>query len=303
MLYYLWRKLGRVSVLRRVLGFAFAAVVTVGPPPAAHAAVALPACVGDCNSDGSVTVDELVTGVNIALGTAGLDRCPAFDSSQDDDVTVDELVAGVKAALSGCPGPTGSPPCANGAAPGQPCGDGNRVDGDGCSSQCVVEGCASGNRGGLKDYRTYPHVAACGTLTDYLTAVAQAASTCQAGWHMCTLYSSDLDSIAASPKPAEPFTAWLQYDDVDCTFHEVFDAPACAGTVVMGARYAHQFPHGCTGLGYCGEGYAPALYQSTWQYSAHRQGNAACTEHIVNLCGYTGGSVSVVPSYTACCRD
>jgi cysteine-rich repeat protein len=199
----------------------------------------------------------------------------------------------------------GSTPCANGAAPGQPCGDGNRVDGDGCSSQCVVEGCASGNRAGLKDYQTYPHVAACGTPTDYLTAVAQAASTCQAGWHMCTLYSNDLDSIAASPKPAEPFSAWVRYDDVDCTFHDVFGASGCAGAPVMGSRFVHQaqYTHGCNGLGFCPEGYAPALYQSTWNYSARRRGSAVCAEHVVNRCGYAGGTDALVPSYTACCRD
>ncbi len=32
----------------------------------------LPACIGDCNESGGVTVDELVRGVNILLGATNL---------------------------------------------------------------------------------------------------------------------------------------------------------------------------------------------------------------------------------------
>jgi YVTN family beta-propeller protein len=61
-------------------------------------------CVGDCDDSGTVTVDELVKGVNIALGTATLDQCPAFDCNANQHVTVDCLVKAVNAALTGCPG-------------------------------------------------------------------------------------------------------------------------------------------------------------------------------------------------------
>ena len=60
-------------------------------------------CVGDCDEGGVVTVDELVTGVNIALGTTALEQCVPFDSNGDQLVTVDELVRGVGNALDGCP--------------------------------------------------------------------------------------------------------------------------------------------------------------------------------------------------------
>jgi hypothetical protein len=50
-----------------------------------------------------VTVDELVTGVSLALGTVMLAECPVFDASLDGQVTVDELVAAINAVLSGCP--------------------------------------------------------------------------------------------------------------------------------------------------------------------------------------------------------
>lgn len=66
-------------------------------PPRATAA-----CLGDCNADGAVTVDEVLTGVNIALGTRPLDDCGSFDADDSATVTVDELIAGLNAALVGC---------------------------------------------------------------------------------------------------------------------------------------------------------------------------------------------------------
>jgi hypothetical protein len=62
------------------------------------------ACVGDCSSDGTITVDELIRGVNIAIGTLPLEQCPAFDTNNDHSVSVDELLRGVNNALNGCSG-------------------------------------------------------------------------------------------------------------------------------------------------------------------------------------------------------
>ncbi|MDX2169150.1 MAG: hypothetical protein SF182_18925 [Deltaproteobacteria bacterium] len=59
-------------------------------------------CVGDCNGDGAVTVNELITGVNIALDQASLSACPSFDSSGDGAVAVNELISAVSNALNGC---------------------------------------------------------------------------------------------------------------------------------------------------------------------------------------------------------
>jgi len=70
------------------------------------AALALPtvsyACVGDCNRDGAVTVDELIVGVNIALGTSSPDQCQSLDDNRDRSVTIDEILTAVNASLSGC---------------------------------------------------------------------------------------------------------------------------------------------------------------------------------------------------------
>jgi hypothetical protein len=72
------------------------------PTPTATSTPGPPVCVGDCNGDGGVTVDELIKGVNIALGTAGVDACLPMDANEDGEVTVDELISGVNNALRGC---------------------------------------------------------------------------------------------------------------------------------------------------------------------------------------------------------
>jgi hypothetical protein len=66
---------------------------TLTPPP----------CAGDCDHNHQVTVDELIVGVNIALGTRLFADCPSFDTSNEEMVTVDELIVGVNNALFDCP--------------------------------------------------------------------------------------------------------------------------------------------------------------------------------------------------------
>ncbi len=60
-------------------------------------------CVGDCDHSGTVTVDEVVIGINIALGSLALNTCPTFDSDGDGTVSVDELITAVNNDLTGCP--------------------------------------------------------------------------------------------------------------------------------------------------------------------------------------------------------
>jgi len=98
------RRLIKVSLaVSLVLGAATAMVS--GRTPALDPTTA--PCVGDCDNRGSVTIDEIVTGVNLALGALSLDHCPRFDSNGNGQVTVDCIVAAVNAALNGCsPEPT-----------------------------------------------------------------------------------------------------------------------------------------------------------------------------------------------------
>jgi len=60
-------------------------------------------CVGDCNDDGTVTVDEILTMVNIALGNTPVSACTAGDANHDGQITVDEIIAAVSNAINGCP--------------------------------------------------------------------------------------------------------------------------------------------------------------------------------------------------------
>jgi hypothetical protein len=87
---------GRANVQTLIRGTYLAAIVVMLPWAAAAA------CVGDCNGDGEVTVDEIVTGTGIALG-ASLSLCPTFDANGDGEVTIEELVVAVTHALLGCP--------------------------------------------------------------------------------------------------------------------------------------------------------------------------------------------------------
>lgn len=59
-------------------------------------------CVADCDGSGQVTVDEVVTAINLALATQVEVQCSAADSSGDGAVTIDEVVQAVTAALQGC---------------------------------------------------------------------------------------------------------------------------------------------------------------------------------------------------------
>jgi hypothetical protein len=61
------------------------------------------ACPGDCDSNGQVSVDEIMRGVNIALGIRPPSDCEAFDTNVDGQVTIDEILAAVDVALgNGC---------------------------------------------------------------------------------------------------------------------------------------------------------------------------------------------------------
>jgi hypothetical protein len=60
-------------------------------------------CVGDCNEDMMVAINELIIGVNIALGSTPLSECPSFDPNDDNMVGINELITAVNNALEGCP--------------------------------------------------------------------------------------------------------------------------------------------------------------------------------------------------------
>ncbi len=79
-------------------------------------AQAMAVCSGDCDGDGSVSINEIISGVNIAIALADLDLCAAIDADGDGSVSISELITAVNHGLDGCPGtetatatPSGTP--------------------------------------------------------------------------------------------------------------------------------------------------------------------------------------------------
>jgi hypothetical protein len=86
----------RCIMMQRCVRIAVVAIVL------ATSGLGLADCVGDCNGDGSVTIDEVLRGVNIVLGSTALAECADLDRNGDSTVTIDEVLAAVVGALDGC---------------------------------------------------------------------------------------------------------------------------------------------------------------------------------------------------------
>ncbi len=73
--------------------------------PVAPAQATGAVCVGDCSRSGEVTIADLLTLVNVALGAAPIAACATADINADGQITIGELLAAVNNALNGCPTP------------------------------------------------------------------------------------------------------------------------------------------------------------------------------------------------------
>jgi len=62
----------------------------------------VPVCAGDCDESGQVTVDEVLTLVNAALGNALAAACDPGDIDHNSRITVDEILSAVNNTLNGC---------------------------------------------------------------------------------------------------------------------------------------------------------------------------------------------------------
>lgn len=81
--------------------FLAASVVWLLAVPGSPTAAQL--CIGDCDGDGEVTVDEILRGVNMALGVVPFTGCEIFDRGGNGEVEIDEVITAIDFALRGCP--------------------------------------------------------------------------------------------------------------------------------------------------------------------------------------------------------
>jgi hypothetical protein len=93
----------------RTAGLLFATVLLVIPVDASAQS-----CAGDCDGDGAVSVNEIITAVNIVLGNTPLDACAAIVPSGSGPPGVSHLIAAVGSAQCQCqacptPPPTRTP--------------------------------------------------------------------------------------------------------------------------------------------------------------------------------------------------
>ena len=110
------------------------AIVTLGLMLNIAPSVVRAQCVGDCTNKSTVTVSDVLTLVNIALGTAEASTCMNGDANHDSQITIDEILTAVKNALSGC-----------GVVPAGVCGDGVTNAGEECDNGGI---CMGGSKAG-----------------------------------------------------------------------------------------------------------------------------------------------------------
>ena len=126
-----WRLLVRAAALSLILA---APATVVGSSDTAT-------CAGDCNGDGVVTSDELVTMADIALGNAGAGSCAAGDSNDDGRIRIGEILTAIDYALDGCPPvatPTSSPGPTGGLGDCCQCADSCSAPAAGTCGGCTV---------------------------------------------------------------------------------------------------------------------------------------------------------------------
>jgi hypothetical protein len=80
------------------------------------------ACVGDCDGNAEVTVDELLAMVNVALGNTAVSACSLGDANSDGQIDISEILQAVNNTLLGCSS-AGPPTATPTPTPIAGCGD------------------------------------------------------------------------------------------------------------------------------------------------------------------------------------
>jgi len=128
-------------------------------------------CVGDCDSSGTVSINELIRGVNISLGLQDLSMCEAMDGNGNNAVAINELIQAVNFSLDGCPADCGD------------CDDGDACTTDACvDGQCVNDALVCEDDGNDCTAEACDPESGCGsTNVDDGTSCDGGAGSCQSG--------------------------------------------------------------------------------------------------------------------------
>ena len=124
---------GASMPLHRLLLVVCLALSVPGYAQAAADVPTPPLCIGDCDNDGAVTIDELIVGVAMALGEDVPGACMAFCFTLEPDITC--LERAINAALDGCPTTCLSDQDCDA---GNPC-VGSRCTSSGCQYLCICD--------------------------------------------------------------------------------------------------------------------------------------------------------------------
>jgi hypothetical protein len=167
-------------------------------------------CVGDCDGDGVVSINELIRGVNINLGNQDLSACSAMDGNGDGTVAINELIQAVNNNLDGCP--------AECVGDGD-CDDGNACTDDSCEEgSCVNEEVVCQDDGNECTAETCDPETGCGSdnVADG-TSCDGGVGSCQDG--VCIPageieYEQDFESLDAMSDSALSDDGWVVYGNV-----------------------------------------------------------------------------------------
>ncbi len=192
--------------------------------------------------------------------------------------------------------------CGGPACPGCPDGDPCLVDSDCLDGVCDAGvcrpglGCATGARRGFHDETIWPNIAACGTPVIYSTAVANAATVCDAGFHMCS--AAEVNAVVSiTPTFDPPGSGWVGYTDPTTNNWGQHTDLTCTAIQVVSNL---QGTGACTAGGSFPEGWR--LYAGASSWGGSHQTAGGCIAHTAHACGFPGGVVSAVQLYTLCCQ-
>ncbi len=101
-LYVALYEASRIAVIDLVAAEPTPTATPTSRTPVATATAPATTCASDCDGNGTVSINELITVVNIALGNRPLATCAAGDINGDGVVAINELITAVGSALRGC---------------------------------------------------------------------------------------------------------------------------------------------------------------------------------------------------------